>query len=295
MRPIWSPRAVGIAASGDRCVLLHQVRQGDVLRRTRRRGHRQERCGRADWGLTGLIVSPLGYLLTPVLTDLADKAAASLFAFGLIRVAEQTGSTNADLLNAARCGGARAEGRWLVAAARPRDAGGRGANGSTERAISWARPLCAGGGWPAADASAGASSQLFRYFRRCAVIPDSPARLALKWPNDVLLNGGKLSGICSSGAGTRWWWASGSTLPVRRTSRDARPLLLPCCCRPGCGDFSQVLAEQFARESRAGARMGLGSRWNAFRRWLHHAQASRALPLTVACPTATPIDGLSTG
>ena len=30
-------------------------------------------------GLTGLIVSPLGYLLTPSLTDLADKAAASLF------------------------------------------------------------------------------------------------------------------------------------------------------------------------------------------------------------------------
>jgi NADH-quinone oxidoreductase subunit N len=29
--------------------------------------------------LTGLIVSPLGYLLTPSLTDLADKAAASLF------------------------------------------------------------------------------------------------------------------------------------------------------------------------------------------------------------------------
>ena len=30
-------------------------------------------------GLTALIVSPLGYLLTPSLTDLADKAAASLF------------------------------------------------------------------------------------------------------------------------------------------------------------------------------------------------------------------------
>ena len=30
-------------------------------------------------GLTALIISPLGYLLTPSLTDLADKAAASLF------------------------------------------------------------------------------------------------------------------------------------------------------------------------------------------------------------------------
>jgi NADH-quinone oxidoreductase subunit N len=30
-------------------------------------------------GLTAAIVSPLGYLLTPSLTDLADKAAASLF------------------------------------------------------------------------------------------------------------------------------------------------------------------------------------------------------------------------
>ena len=31
------------------------------------------------FGRPALIVSPLGYLLTPSLTDLADKAAASLF------------------------------------------------------------------------------------------------------------------------------------------------------------------------------------------------------------------------
>jgi NADH-quinone oxidoreductase subunit N len=40
------------------------------------------KSGPAHWvllGLTALIVSPLGYLLTPSLTALADKAAASLF------------------------------------------------------------------------------------------------------------------------------------------------------------------------------------------------------------------------
>ena len=40
------------------------------------------RSGAAHWvllGLTALIISPLGYLLTPSLTDLADKAAAALF------------------------------------------------------------------------------------------------------------------------------------------------------------------------------------------------------------------------
>lgn len=40
------------------------------------------KSGPAHWvllGLTAAIVSPLGYLLTPSLTDLADKAAASLF------------------------------------------------------------------------------------------------------------------------------------------------------------------------------------------------------------------------
>jgi len=40
------------------------------------------KSGAAHWallGITALIVSPLGYLLTPSLTDLADKAAASLF------------------------------------------------------------------------------------------------------------------------------------------------------------------------------------------------------------------------
>jgi NADH-quinone oxidoreductase subunit N len=40
------------------------------------------KSGPAHWvllGLTALIISPLGYLLTPSLTDLADKAAASLF------------------------------------------------------------------------------------------------------------------------------------------------------------------------------------------------------------------------
>jgi NADH-quinone oxidoreductase subunit N len=38
--------------------------------------------GAAHWvllALTALIISPLGYLLTPSLTDLADKAAAALF------------------------------------------------------------------------------------------------------------------------------------------------------------------------------------------------------------------------
>jgi len=40
------------------------------------------KSGAGHWallGLTALIISPLGYLLTPSLTDLADKAAASLF------------------------------------------------------------------------------------------------------------------------------------------------------------------------------------------------------------------------
>lgn len=40
------------------------------------------KSGAAHWvllGLTAAVVSPLGYLLTPSLTDLADKAAASLF------------------------------------------------------------------------------------------------------------------------------------------------------------------------------------------------------------------------
>ena len=40
------------------------------------------KSGKAHWViliLTAAIISPLGYLLTPSLTDLADKAASALF------------------------------------------------------------------------------------------------------------------------------------------------------------------------------------------------------------------------
>ena len=114
-----------------------------------------------------------------------------------IRIVERTGSTNADLLadEAAR------EGDWLVALAQD---GGRGRQG---RAWESLQGNFAGstlvrleaGDPPAQMLSLAAGLALVEALEVVA-----PGRSAtLKWPNDVLLDGGKLAGILLERAGDR--------------------------------------------------------------------------------------------
>jgi BirA family transcriptional regulator, biotin operon repressor / biotin---[acetyl-CoA-carboxylase] ligase len=107
----------------------------------------------------------------------------------LIRFVAETGSTNADLLARARDGAA--EGEWLLA---ERQTAGKGRQGRA-----WASPpgnLYASTlvrlrpGDPAA-----ATLGFVAAVSLCERVRDLGVRASLKWPNDLLVGGAKLSGI----------------------------------------------------------------------------------------------------
>lgn len=196
----------------------------------------------------------------------------------MIEIAEQTGSTNADLAAALRAGEGWSEGRWLVAR---RQTAGRGRQGrewfdgagnfmgSTVVMIGEGGPPPATLGFVAAlavrDAVAG-------------VLGETDA-LALKWPNDVLLNGGKLSGILLEmvrghivvGIGVNL--ARAPHIEGRKTAALAQagtPPLLE--------DFAASLAAAFDNRLAAWRTFGLGPILHAF---LNHAAHAQGAALTV--------------
>jgi BirA family biotin operon repressor/biotin-[acetyl-CoA-carboxylase] ligase len=112
----------------------------------------------------------------------------------VIRVVPETGSTNADLLARLSAGERMAEGDWLVADRQTRGRGRQGRDwldapgnfmGSTVVHVSPQDP-------PAASLSFVAALAVYE-----TVLPrlGNPRELQLKWPNDVLLGGGKFCGL----------------------------------------------------------------------------------------------------
>jgi BirA family biotin operon repressor/biotin-[acetyl-CoA-carboxylase] ligase len=112
----------------------------------------------------------------------------------LIRTVPETGSTNADLLARLSAGEHVVEGDWLVADRQTRGRGRQGRTwldapgnfmGSTVVHVSLQDP-------PAATLSFVAALAVYE-----AVLPrlGNPRELQLKWPNDVLLGGGKFCGL----------------------------------------------------------------------------------------------------
>jgi len=112
----------------------------------------------------------------------------------LIRFVEETGSTNADIIAALRSSCPPQEGDWLVALRQTAGKGRQGREwfdgsgnfmGSTVVALKEGDPLPATLAFVAALAVEQA----------LAAYVGQKADLSLKWPNDVLLNRGKISGI----------------------------------------------------------------------------------------------------
>ena len=112
----------------------------------------------------------------------------------MIRTVPETGSTNADLAAALRCGEALAEGQWLIA---DRQTAGRGRQGRTwfdGHGNFMGSTIVRPHDRDPAPASLALLAGLALYETVVPLIAN-PVDLALKWPNDLMLGGAKLAGI----------------------------------------------------------------------------------------------------
>lgn len=191
---------------------------------------------------------------------------------------EETGSTNADLAAAIRAGGIWPEGRWLVAR---RQTAGRGRQGrqwfdGTGNFMGSCAVRLGEGGPPPASLSFVAALAVLD---AVAEVASESASLELKWPNDVLLNGGKLSGILLEmvkghivvGIGVNL--ARAPDLPDRKTAALADNVTPPLV-----EDFAESLAAHFATRLAAWRSHGLAATLAQFLAASIHAQGT---PLTV--------------
>lgn len=210
----------------------------------------------------------------------------------MIHFVDETGSTNADLAAKLRGGEGWAEGAWLIAR---RQTAGRGRQGrewfdgagnfmgSTVVTLGQVGPPPATLSFVAAlavrDAAVGALGE------------DAP--LTMKWPNDVLLDGGKLSGILlemvrgSIVVGIGVNLARAPQVEGRKTaalSDFAPPPLLE--------DFAASLAAAFDRRLEAWCNYGLGATLRAFLSQSIHAQGS---PVTVHDTDGSALSGSFSG
>ena len=210
----------------------------------------------------------------------------------MITLLDETGSTNADLAAALRGGEGWAEGAWLVAR---RQTAGRGRQGrawfdGAGNFMGSTLVTVGEGGPPPATLS----------FVAALAVRDAAAEalgegaaLALKWPNDVLLDGGKLSGILLEmvrghiivGIGVNL--ARAPDLPDRKTAAIA-----DCVVSPPLEDFAASLASAFARRLAAWRSYGLGPTLHAFLGLSIHAQGS---PLTVHDTDGSVLSGTFAG
>jgi BirA family biotin operon repressor/biotin-[acetyl-CoA-carboxylase] ligase len=206
----------------------------------------------------------------------------------VIRTVAETGSTNADMLELARSGAT--EGLWLRA---ERQTGGRGRQGRN-----WASPegnlyistlvRIRPGEPPAATLALVAAVALEE---TVSIFLRRGDGLVIKWPNDLLLEGGKLSGILLERADDAVVIGFGVNLAQHPTDLD-RPAtsLAAHGVIPDPGIFAETLAESFARWL---------SRWRDGIAPVRERWSARAHPigtaLTARLADGSAIDGLFGG
>lgn len=184
----------------------------------------------------------------------------------LIETVRETGSTNADLVARLRAGQAVPEGYWLIA---DRQNAGKGRQGrqwsNGEGNFMGSTVVHLDGGDPPPHTLALVTG-LAVYE---AVLDQllAPVRLELKWPNDLLLAGGKLVGILLERAGNAVVVGIGVNL-VKAPAIAGRSIssLQQFGAVPDRDDFARNLADRFAREIEGWRRSGLAQiidRWTA--------------------------------
>ncbi|MBB3032801.1 biotin--[acetyl-CoA-carboxylase] ligase [Alteriqipengyuania lutimaris] len=166
----------------------------------------------------------------------------------MIRTIPETGSTNADLLQALRNGEGVREGDWLVAYRQSAGRGRQGRGWHDGQGNFMGSTLChlrAGDPPPATLALVAGIALLEAVQAQCPTL----ANLQLKWPNDLLVGGAKLAGILleREGAGVVVGigvnLAAAPDLPDRRTVKlaDFGPA-------PDRDTFAATLAESWTRD-----------------------------------------------
>lgn len=211
-----------------------------------------------------------------------------------IRTVAETGSTNADMLELARAGAG--EGLWLRA---ERQLGGRGRQGRV-----WASPLGNFYGStlvrlrpsdpPAATLALVAAVALDEVVGAYLSHVPSEGRgsVVIKWPNDLLLGGAKLSGILLERADDAVIVGIGVNLAHHPDDTDRRATSLAVHgTAPDPADFAETLADAFARWLGIWRGQGL---MPVRARWLERAHPiGTALTARLADGSAT--DGLFDG
>ena len=204
-----------------------------------------------------------------------------------IRTVAETGSTNADMIALATSG--LEERIWLRA---DRQTGGRGRQGRE-----WVSP---GGNLYAStlvrirlsDPPAATLALVAAVALEEAVSAYLPGVITLKWPNDLLIGGAKLSGILLERAGEAVVVGIGVNLSHHPTDTDRVATSLAAhgvVVDPA--DFIETLAEAFARWVERWRGEGIDV---VRRRWIACAHPV-GTPLTARLPDGTAIDGLFDG
>lgn len=205
----------------------------------------------------------------------------------MIEFVAETGSTNADLAARLRAGEPLREGHWLVA---DRQRSGKGRQGRDwsdgtgnfmgSTIVRLAPDESHPGGLPLAAGLAVYETVLPR-------LPQ-PSGLELKWPNDLLLAGGKLAGILLERQGEAVIVGIGVNLASAPALADRKTASLadhgPA---PDRDSFAADLAQVFARELAWWRDRGLGP---VIARWLAAAHPVDT-PLTVHGVDAQPLSG----
>lgn len=205
----------------------------------------------------------------------------------LIRVVPETGSTNADMLALAAAGAA--EGSWLRA---ERQTAGKGRQGRA-----WESPVGNFYGSTLVrlrptDPPAPTLALVTVVALEEAVRVFLPTGATIKWPNDLLIGGAKLSGVLLERAGDAVVVGIGVNLSHHPDLPD-RPAtsLAAQGVAVAAAPFAEVLAESFARWL---------SRWRGEgldpirQRWLDRAHP-KGTALTARLSDGTAIDGLFEG
>ncbi len=203
----------------------------------------------------------------------------------------ETGSTNADLASAVRAGERLSEGHWLIA---DRQIAGRGRQGrawfdgaGNFMGSTIVRP---GPHDPAAPTLALMSG--LALYEAVAPLLAEPARLSLKWPNDLLIGRAKLAGILLEREGDAVIVGLGVNLAAAPDVEGRETVALSALGPPPArDDFAVALARSFDRELERWRTAGIDP---LLRRWLAAAHPM-GTSLTVHEPAGAKVSGTFAG